>query len=79
MRALGFAAHICAWIVVLLLGAGAAAAADRAYPSAEAVVPLTPGVVVPSVTVRSVRGAPVDLSEVVRDKGALLVFYRGGW
>ena len=56
-----------------------AGAADRVYPSAEAVEPLAPGSSVPSVTVSTVGKATVDLSEVVRDQGALLVFYRGGW
>ena len=67
------------WTAALLIGASATAAADRVYPTAEAVEPLALGSSVPSVTVSSVSGAPVDLSEVVRDRGALLVFYRGGW
>ncbi len=67
------------WTLALLIGASVAGAADRVYPSPEAVEPLAPGSSVPSVTVSTVGGAPVDLSEVVRDRGALLVFYRGGW
>jgi hypothetical protein len=71
---------LVAWLAAaLLLGAGAAGAADLAYPSAETVEPLAPGTSVPSATVYTVRGAPVDLSKAVRDTGALLVFYRGGW
>jgi hypothetical protein len=49
------------------------------YASAEAVVPLAPGAAVPSAIVRTVDGEEVDLADVVRDEGALLVFYRGGW
>ena len=49
------------------------------YPSAEAVVPLAPGAMVPSAIVRNVDDEPVDLADVVHDEGALLVFYRGGW
>ena len=67
------------WTAALLIGASVAAAADRVYPTAEAVEPLAPGSSVPAVTVSTVGGAPVDLSELVRDRGALLVFYRGGW
>ena len=65
--------------MALLIGASVAAAADRVYPTAEAVEPLAPGNSVPSITVSTVGGKPVDLSEVLRDRGALLVFYRGGW
>jgi hypothetical protein len=49
------------------------------YASPEAVQPLEIGSVVPSVEVRTVSGAAVDLASVVRESGALLVFYRGGW
>jgi len=67
------------WTATLLIGASAAAAADRVYPTAEDVEPLAPESSVPSVKVSTVGGTRVDLSEVVRDQGALLVFYRGGW
>jgi hypothetical protein len=67
------------WIAALPLSSGIAAAADRVFDNAEAVEPLTPGSEVPSVTVYTVAAAPVDLSETVRETGALLVFYRGGW
>lgn len=49
------------------------------YASAEDVQPLAVGERVPSVRVIGLDGNPVDLAEVVRDQGALLVFYRGGW
>jgi len=51
----------------------------RVHPDAASVEPLAAGARVPSVTVRTVAGEPVDLAAVVRDHGALLVFYRGGW
>lgn len=51
----------------------------RVYPDAESVEPLAAGDRVPSVGVRSVDGQPVDLATLTRDRGALLVFYRGGW
>lgn len=65
--------------VWLTLWALAASAEPVAYPSAEAVQPLPTGASVPSVQVYPVAGAAVDLAELVRDRGALLVFYRGGW
>lgn len=68
-----------AWAGILLLAAGAWATGGQVYPSAEAVQPLEPGRSVPSVRVRAVDGTPVDLAEAIRDSGALLVFYRGGW
>jgi len=64
---------------LLLLAACAGEAGDRVYASPEAVQPLAPGSRVPAVRVASLSGEPVDLAEQVRDSGALLVFYRGGW
>lgn len=73
-------------ILALALGALAAAAAPsdaksggRVYASATEVEPLAPGASVPPVQVSTVRGEPIDLAERVRERGALLVFYRGGW
>ena len=60
----------------LLAGCGAQ---PRVYPDAASVQPLEPGARVPSVTVRTVHGEPVDLADAVLGRGALLVFYRGGW
>ncbi len=65
--------------VAFLCGAGAAHGDDRVYASPEAVVPLAVGTAVPSARVRTVGGETIDLAELVRDAGALLVFYRGGW
>jgi len=66
-------------LLALLLAAGAASGADRIYPSAEEVEPLAAGDRVPVATVKTVSGDPLDLQERVRERGALLVFYRGGW
>jgi hypothetical protein len=63
----------------LILIAGLAAAENLVYPSAEAAKPLQLGAKVPSVSVHAVDGSTVDLSKLVRQSGALLVFYRGGW
>jgi hypothetical protein len=49
------------------------------YASASEVEPLAPGSRVPSVRVETPRGEPVDVADLVRESGALLVFYRGGW
>ncbi len=65
----------------LLVGglAAPAQAEPRVHPSATAVMPLAPGARVPAVSVTTVQGETVDLAERVRERGALLVFYRGGW
>ena len=62
-----------------LLLAHALHAGGRVYPTADAVEPLTPGSSVPSVAVRTVAGETLDLAGLVAERGALLVFYRGGW
>lgn len=49
------------------------------YPNAESVRPLAVGADVPSAMVRTIEGAGVDVATLMRDRGALLVFYRGGW
>jgi len=64
---------------MVLLATGSGQAADRVYPRPEAVEPLAVGAQVPSVRVATVRGERVDLREAMGDRGALLVFYRGGW
>jgi hypothetical protein len=80
MRLVQHAARLSLWaIAVLLLATEAIQAGDRVYPTPDAVEPLAPGTRVPSARVETVRGDPVDLVEVVRNRGALLVFYRGGW
>jgi len=72
-------AVLAALAACLLLLAGSAAAADRVYPNPESVEPLPVGAQVPAVTVLRVGGGAVDLSRLVAERGALLVFYRGGW
>ena len=66
-------------IAASLLVTGAAAAAGPVYPAPEAVKALAPGSQVPSARVATVNGESLDLAEAVREQGALLVFYRGGW
>lgn len=63
----------------LVLASGATHASDAVPPSPESVQPLAVGARVPAVTVEPVTGEPVDLAALVRERGALLVFYRGGW
>jgi hypothetical protein len=80
MRLIQHAARLFSWATaVVLLATGVAGAGDRVYPTPDAVEPLAPGTRVPSARVETVGGDPVDLLEVVRNRGALLVFYRGGW
>jgi hypothetical protein len=80
MRSVQHVARLLFWATAaVLLAAGSVRAGDRVYPSPEAVEPLAAGARVPSVRVETVRGEPVDLREVMGNRGALLVFYRGGW
>jgi hypothetical protein len=74
-------AATASWAAIgaLLLAAVSVQAEDRAYGAANEVEPLAPGARVPSALVATVRGERVDLAEMVRSRGALLVFYRGGW
>ena len=70
---------IASTVAALLLTACSVETGDRVYGAPDAVEPLAPGSRVPSARVVTVRGEPIDLAEQVRDRGALLVFYRGGW
>ena len=67
-----------ATLLVALL-AGPADAGGRVYDSPADVEPLAVGTRVPSARVTTVKGEPVELAGLVREQGALLVFYRGGW
>ena len=76
-RTLGLIVIGCGWLVLL---AGLPAFADPVVAAApEEVVPLGPGRTIPSATVRTVAGAAIDLADLTKESGALLVFYRGGW
>jgi len=78
-RGFASASATAGWAASLLLIAGLGAAANPVHPSAKDVRPLQPGASVPSVAVHAVDGNTVDLSTLVSESGALLVFYRGGW
>ncbi len=67
-------AWVAGWIAL-----AAPVLAGTTHPSPEAVQPLAAGQSIPAATVHSVKGEPVELQSLVRDEGALLVFYRGGW
>ncbi len=47
--------------------------------SPETVCPILNGMKIPQVKLRNSDGAVFDLSAVVVQKLAILVFYRGGW
>ena len=67
------------WAVALATTLAMSASAQTTHPSPEAAAPRAAGQVVPSASVQTVTGESVDLADLVRDEGALLVFYRGGW
>ena len=58
---------------------GTAHAEPRVAPDAESIRPIEAGSSVPSATVRTLDGEAIDLASLTADRGALLVFYRGGW
>lgn len=67
-------------LLLFALLAPAVASEERpVHDSPEAVQPLQPGARVPSATVRRVTGESLDLASLVSERGAMLVFYRGGW
>ena len=47
--------------------------------SAEEICPLLPGSKLPEVTLEKLVGSPLNLSEEVKRKPTILIFYRGGW
>jgi hypothetical protein len=70
--------RLCA-VSAVVLWAGQAIGSQLVYPNPESVQPLAVGSQVPKAMVATVAGDPVDLAEMVREQGVLLVFYRGGW
>ena len=57
----------------------AAMAAEKVADSPDAATPLAKGATVPDVTLKTVDDEDVKLREVVAEKPAALIFYRGGW
>ena len=47
--------------------------------SPQDVCPLLTGMAIPELTFRSADGDSVDLMTAVKEKPAVLIFYRGGW
>lgn len=80
MRNLQRVTRILAIGVTAALIAGGAHGTDTSvHASPHEIAPLQPGARVPTVALETVQGELVDLAELVRESGALLVFYRGGW
>ncbi len=63
----------------LIIAGPSFADSGRVYPNADSVEPLAVGQSVPTVIVRSIDNEPIQLAKLTSDRGALLVFYRGGW
>ena len=69
-------------IVLLLLSCAAEneEVDGEALPtSPEDICPILVGYRVPNVTLKTKDGSPVDLSALLAEKPAIMVFYRGGW
>ncbi len=69
-------------LVVALVALGLAVTAQaepRVAPNAESIQPIEAGRSVPSATIRTIDGESLDLASLTAKRGALLVFYRGGW
>jgi hypothetical protein len=66
-------------LLIVSAASSAWAGEGRVYSSAKEVEPLAVGSPIPAANIRTVEGAPVDLREQLRGRGALLIFYRGGW
>lgn len=83
VRTPGFSAlrssRCLAALVLVFAFALPASAANDAAKSPNEVQPLLVGTTIPSVTVQTIDGEPVDLLEDARKKPSILVFYRGGW
>lgn len=69
----------CVLVLLGLLAFAWTAHAGDVYPDAASARPLEVGASVPSAQVASVDGKRIDLADLTRESGALLVFYRGGW
>ena len=80
MRRLRRATRILAFgAVAVLIAHGARADRTEVFGSPYDIEPLQPGARVPTVAVETVHEELVDVAGLVRETGALLVFYRGGW
>ena len=75
--------RVITWIfVICICSISAAWAADQEPAIAdtqEEIRPLLVGAHIPSVTLTSSDGTPVNLNEVVAKQPSILIFYRGGW
>ena len=54
-------------------------AEPKVAPDAESIQPIEAGSQIPSATLRDLDGNPLDVASLTAERGALLVFYRGGW
>ena len=78
LKPLGLSQCLATLLLVFAFALPASAANDAASSASE-VQPLLVGTTIPSVTVQTVDGQPIDLLEDARKKPSILVFYRGGW
>lgn len=48
-------------------------------PSADKICPILIGSAVPSITLNDINGKTTSISNIIKDKPSIIVFYRGGW
>jgi hypothetical protein len=70
---------VLVWVLSLSGPPVARAEPPRVFADPESVEPLPVGAKIPNASIRSIDGESVDLATRLADRGALLVFYRGGW
>ena len=67
------------WLPMLVWAPQARTDDSQAAASANLVNPILIGSKVPSVTLTTMDGQPLNLAEAVQEKPTVIVFYRGGW
>lgn len=74
--------QLCLFVVLLLLSLPAmtlAAHNQELATNPKDICPLLIGNAVPAVNVQTIEGKTVRLTDEVRNKPTILIFYRGGW
>lgn len=63
-------------IITLLLSISVTA---QQAPSAQKICPILISSPIPSITLSSIDGKSIDISDLIEEKPSVIIFYRGGW